>query len=118
MAKSKQEIMALRRVKADKVKGALKNSLIELHKIGLTSAEAYADDKTGDGYLIFKLGDLIKLFERRTRKAVQKVAKNMVVKCHIELEVKKDENGNIVTTGDGRPVIDLENSVFVLYLKK
>lgn len=118
MVKSKEEIVALRKVKAERVKGALNNSLIELRKIGIKSAEAYADSKTGDGYLIFKLGDLVKLFERRTRRAVEKVAKNMVVKCYIELEVKRDENGNVVLDKNGKPIIDLDNSVFVIYLKK
>ncbi len=116
--KSKEEIVALKRVKVEKARGALNNSLIELRKIGITSAEAYADEKTGDGYLIFKLGDLVKLFERRTRKAVKKVAKNMIVKCHIELEVKRNENGEVITTEDGKPIIDLDNSVVVIYLKK
>ena len=111
--KSKEEIQALKKVKADRVQGALKNSLLALRKLGITSADAFVDGKTGDGYLVFKLGDLVKLFERKARSAAKKANKNMTVKCHVEYDIKKVEE-----EGEVRCVVDTDNSVVIIYIGK
>jgi len=86
--KTKEQLRKYKESTLAKVKGALRNSLLELHKMGMTSAKVYCDEKGNEGYLAIRVSDIVKVIGRRCTKAVEKCAKNFTVKVYLEKDVE------------------------------
>jgi len=88
MTKAKEEIVAIREKKSKQIESALKNSVIALKKMGITSVKVVADEDGSTGYIVFDVNDIVKLIQSRCRQAVKKVAgKTLEVVAYTEGDV-------------------------------
>lgn len=74
MVKAKEEAVAIREKKSRRMESALKNSVIALRKMGITSVKVTADEDGSTGYIVFDINDIVRLIQSRCRQAVKKVA--------------------------------------------
>ena len=85
MVKTKEEVIAIREKKSRQIESALRNSVIALKKMGITSVKVTSDESGSTGYIIFDVGDLVKLIQSKCKQAVKKVAgKSLEVVAYIE----------------------------------
>lgn len=88
MSKSKEEIVAIREKRKSAIESAVRNAVISLRKMGITSADVEVDDSGGVAYIMFKVDDVVKLIQRKTKASVKKVAGSSVeVVCYVEDDV-------------------------------
>jgi len=85
MVKAKEELVAIREKRSKQIESALKNSVIALKKMGITSVKVASDESGSAGYIIFDIGDVVKLIQSRCKQAVKKVAgKSLEVVAYVE----------------------------------
>ncbi|RLF08940.1 MAG: hypothetical protein DRJ98_08930 [Thermoprotei archaeon] len=88
MVKQKQEVKAIRQKKLGKVETAVRNTVIELRKMGLHSADVKIDESGTTAYILFKVDDVVNLIQKKARNAVKKAAGDTVeVVCYTESDV-------------------------------
>jgi len=89
MTESKQKVQAIREKRLGKVETAVRNTVVELRKMGLESADVEVDEGGTTAYILFKISDIVNLIQRKARKAVKKAAGDTVeVVCYTE-ELRK-----------------------------
>jgi len=87
MTRDKREQVAKLMAKRDKIAIAVKNSLMNLKKMGI-DAEVKVSDKDPDtAYIIIPLDDVMKVIERKCRSAVEKGAKGVEVLAYREEDI-------------------------------
>ncbi len=85
MVKTKEEVVAIREKKSKQVESALKNSVIALKKMGITSVRVTSDEDGSTGYIVFDVNDLVKIIQGKCKQAVKKVAgRNLEVVAYVE----------------------------------
>ena len=88
MAKSKEEVAVIKEKRSRQIESALKNSIIALQKMGINSVKVTTDEKGNVGYIVFDVGDIVKLIQSKCRQAVKKVAgKTLEVVAYVEDDV-------------------------------
>lgn len=88
MAKAKEEIVAIKEKKSRQIESALKNSVVALKKMGITSVKVVADEDGSTGYIVFNINDVVRLIQSKCRQAVKKVAgKTLEVVVYTEGDV-------------------------------
>lgn len=88
MTKPKEEVVAIRDAKTRQIETALKNSLIALKKIGITSVKVTMDESGHTGYIAFDVNDIVKLIQSKCKQAVKKFAgRTLEVVAYVEGDV-------------------------------
>jgi len=88
MVKTKEEVVAIREKRSRQIESALKNSVIALKKMGITSVKVTADEDGSTGYIVFDVNDVVRLIQSKCRQAVKKVAgKTLEVVAYTEGDV-------------------------------
>jgi len=87
MAKDKRKVQAILAKKRDKIAIAVKNSLIQLRKMGINADVEISDGDPDTAYIFIPIEDIRKLIERKCRKAVETGAKGVEVVTYREEDI-------------------------------
>jgi len=87
MTKDKREQMAILQKRRDKIAVAVKNSLMNLKKMGIDAEVITKEDDPDVAFIVIPLDDIIKVIERKCRKAVEQGAKGVEIVAYRESDL-------------------------------
>jgi len=87
MTKDKREQMAILQKRKSKIAVAVKNSLINLRKMGIDAEVITKEDDPDVAFIVIPIDDIIKVIERKCKKAVEQGAKGVEVVAYRESDL-------------------------------